>query len=178
MWLVSIFLQNWACTFSVSIREMLKRTKDAKTAGEKSGSIWQNQGAPWEKIWSVEPPSSVPVPAPTLSPYHRTWASDSSTVRQWQYKWTVLRLKHVWLKKLLSFFYLFHVTAPVLTGFSKKKCFLKQHQKLLQSGREAAFHQKGQRRRKKTKIPLLMLTEDLKTKPCWSVCVFFLLNVP
>lgn len=74
----------------------------------------------------MEPPSSVLVPTPPPSPNHRTatWASDSSTVRQWTCveAWTCLTEE-------ASFFrFPCHSTSYNMICW---KCFLKQSRKLL-----------------------------------------------
>lgn len=163
-----------------------KCQKEQRTL-ELPSKLWlhlASQRAPWEKIWPVEPPSSILVPTPPLSPNHRTatWASDPSTVRQWQYKTTVCWLEHVWLKKLLFFPFLCHSTSYNIAWFAEKafwnstgSCCLTFWPK--QGGRETAFPQKGDKQLKQLTLVMLAEVKTWRPNPVDQCVYFFLLNV-
>lgn len=99
--------KHWSCMFSVPFREMLKRTKDAKTTWKKkSGSIWKNNGAPWEE----DPVCGASYQCPGSS---TTTVNTPRGLRSLHCHAVAIKMNctetHVWLRKcdIIIFFLLF-----------------------------------------------------------------------
>lgn len=123
-----------------------KCQKEQRTL-ELPSKLWlhlASQRTPWEKICSVEQHHHC---HQTMGPATR--ASDSLTARQWKYKWTELRLGHVYWRS----FFLFpcHSTSYNTTWFAKNafwnstgSCSLTFWPR--QGGKETVIPQKEQRK--------------------------------
>lgn len=139
--------------------------------------------APWGKIWTVEPPSSVlsllPPPSPKPPDGEATWASGFSPVRQWLHRWTG-RWKTSLTEETSLFPFLF--TAPINNSICK---MLPEALKEAAAwpfgqsrvGKRQSFFPKGRLEINSWSLGNAYWSQDLKTKPCWLVYVIFLFNV-